>query len=491
MFRDESTKVMQKAHAQWGTSDSATEEGSERSSPSDQNSWAVFLGPSPTSMALSSNGLAMTRIPRRVEPNLDQRGIQFFVERYLLNHPDSPNTPALRDAYMGDGDAIQNVMIAVGLAGMSNLLGNKSMNLVARSKYITALKQTGQLIASATRDPKAVNKPLMSIVTLALFEVVQGKGSKVTAGSANTHINGAVALARSALPVAGAPDGGARGVLQLMFSMLIPSQMTETPLPPGFFECLKLCKKLLSSTAEDFIVDIAALIARLIHLLLSITQTAHVDDQPPTDSMIQQLLLANSGLDHYEGLMICAFPFVVHQFEQPSPAIFRGKWHKYEDIWGARIWNHLRWARLLLANKLVEIMAKYPMSSARFISPKRTAQFYTKIERTAKDLLRSTPSHWHHPALEDATAKRMAAAGKGGAGAAGLPTLLWHLVIAGCAPNVPPDFWDWGHECLQVVWRSMGMQHAVALSEVMEEHRKTLQETGASNAAVIQGVLAT
>jgi hypothetical protein len=75
------------------------------------------------------------------------------------------------ELYAGDEGAIQNVMIAVGLAGMSNLLGNKSMNLVARSKYVTALKQTGQLIASSSRDYATVAKPLRSIVTLALFEV--------------------------------------------------------------------------------------------------------------------------------------------------------------------------------------------------------------------------------------------------------------------------------------------------------------------------------
>lgn len=186
MFRDESSKVIQKAHAQWGNPGSPADSDQESSGPSDRASVSP-LTPAPSSRYSSPGSVPSTptvtteaqavttqRIPRRVEANLDQRGLKFFMERYLLNQPDSPRTPEVMDVYFGGGDAMQNVMIAVGLAGMSNLLGNKSMNLVARSKYVTALKQTGQLIASAStasRDYRQVMKPLKSIVTLALFEV--------------------------------------------------------------------------------------------------------------------------------------------------------------------------------------------------------------------------------------------------------------------------------------------------------------------------------
>lgn len=100
---------------------------------------------------------------------MEQQGMQFYINRYLMNHPDSPRTRDEVAAYFSDADAAQNVMIAVGLAGMSNLLGNKNMNLLARSKYVTALKQTGQLIAS--NNPAGLIARLRSVVSLALFEV--------------------------------------------------------------------------------------------------------------------------------------------------------------------------------------------------------------------------------------------------------------------------------------------------------------------------------
>lgn len=181
MFRDESSKVIQKAHAQWGIPGSPVQSDPGSSSQSPGPTTVVVLSPRrpprrstgsarPTP-AVATQKTVASKIPRRVEPNLDQRGLNFYVERYLLNHPDSPKTPEVMDLYLGDDEAMRSVMIAVGLAGMSNLLGNKSMNMLARSKYITALKQTGQLIASASRDHKAIMKPLRSVVTLALFEV--------------------------------------------------------------------------------------------------------------------------------------------------------------------------------------------------------------------------------------------------------------------------------------------------------------------------------
>ncbi|KAI0476913.1 hypothetical protein F4859DRAFT_67425 [Xylaria cf. heliscus] len=480
LFRDESSKVIQKAHAQWGTGTlgSSADGGSPRPvTPITSNRRVPYAPaglPSPTPTAAGQE-ITVLKIPRKVEPNLDQRGLKFYVERYLLNHPDSPRTPELIDLYFGNEEAIRNVMVAVGLAGMSNLLGNKSMNLAARSKYVTALKQTGQLIASTSRDPRTIVKPLRSIVTLALFEVVQGKGSRVSAGSANTHVHGAVALARSVLPSANSPNGGARSVLQLMFSMLIPSQMTDTPLPPGFIECLKLCKLLLQDCIESCAVDLAFTCARLLQLLLTADQATSLDSQQETNNLIQQFLAIETEFDRIELQLHAAYPFVENQSDQPSPALFRAKWHSYSEIWGARIWNHFRWARLLLGEYIIKFTTKYPRSSARHIPPPHKIRCYSTIERIARDMLISTPSHWHHPILDEATAKKYGAPGKGGAGAAGLPSLLWHLKVSACAPNVPPEFWNWAYDILQVVWKSMGMQHAQALAEVMEEHRKTLQ----------------
>ncbi|KAH9883580.1 hypothetical protein F4778DRAFT_766106 [Xylariomycetidae sp. FL2044] len=480
MFRDESSKVIQKAHAQWGTAESPAAAGSNSSSATPET--APSAGKEKSSGAqdqfaatVTAQQLVLHRLHRKVEPNMDQRGLHFYIDRYLMNHPDSPRTPDQIAAYCTGTDATQNVMIAVGLAGMSNLLGNKSMSIVARSKYVTALKQTGRLIAAGPKDLGIIAVALRGIITLALFEVVQGKGSKKTAGSANLHINGAIALLRSVLPVSNAPNGGARGILQLMFSMFIPSQMTETPLPLAFFEALKMCRHLLEGCMETCCVDLALAIAQLLRVLPVAEHTKLSDKRPSTDEYVQQLVFLQSTFDTLEAELLRSYPFKVHKGKYPPEALFRGQWHTYSEIWGARIWNHYRWARILLNQALARCFDNFPMSSSMYTSTVERTRCYLILEAMAEDILVSVPSHWHHPILDNATARKFEATGQGGSGAVGLPSLLWHLNVAGCAPNVSPEIWTWSHAVLQVVWKDMGMQHALALAEVMESHRDKLE----------------
>ncbi|OTA60288.1 hypothetical protein K449DRAFT_406385 [Hypoxylon sp. EC38] len=495
MFRDESSKVIQKAHAQWGSSGSPTEASGSSASASSSSSTSAWAHSSPGSISTSESppavtplpphGIVSTRIPKKVDLNMDQQGIQFYINRYLMNHPDSPKTRDQVATYFLNADAAQNVMIAVGLAGLSNLLGNKNMNLLARSKYVTALKQTGQLIAS--NDPAGLVARLRSVVTLALFEVVQNKGPKMTVGSASTHINGAVAVLRSVLPIPHAPNQGAHGVLQLLFSMFIPYQMTDTPLPPGFFETLRFCKELMNGVPESCSVDLGLAIARLLQLLGIVEHTALTDGRPTTNNLIQQYIILDNAFDGLESRLLKAFPYTQQQGEYPAPAVFRGKWHKHNGIWGARIWNHYRWARILANQILVKFINEYPISSTKVIPTARRTRCYITIEKLAEDTLISVPSHWHHPILDPETTRIFEPGGFGNSGALGVPSLLWHLTTAGCAPNVPPEFWEWAYNVLQTVWKEMGMQHALALSEMMEEHRSKLDKEAIKQELKVEG----
>ncbi|KAI1448231.1 hypothetical protein F5Y02DRAFT_301308 [Annulohypoxylon stygium] len=483
MFRDESSKVIQKAHAQWG-SGSPTDATGSSSLASSSSSTSTWTQESPASSSSSGSPLAdgsvtprnltPARVPRKVDMNVDQQGLQFYINRYLMNHPDSPKTRDQLAAYFSSADAAQNVMVAVGLAGMSNLLGNKNMDLHARSKYVAALKQTGQMIAS--NNPAGFIARLRSVVTLALFEVVQGKGPKGTVGSASTHINGAVAVLRSVLPLPNAPNGGAHGVLQLLYSSFIPYYMMESPLPPSFFETLEFCKQLMQDVPEGCSVDLGLAIARLLQLLKITERTILTDERSTTNDLMQQFLQLDDVFDSLENNLLEAFPYSQNQGEYPPEAVFRGKWHKYNEVWGARLWNHYRWARILGIQRLVKFMADCPVSCSRIIPTARRTKCYITVERLAEDILVSTPSHWHHPVLGREDTEKFEAGGMGNSGAVGVPSLLWHLTVAGCAPNVPPEYWEWANNVLLVIWKQMGMKHAFALSELMEEHRTRLDK---------------
>lgn len=107
-----------------------------------------------------------------IGPNLDERGLQFYITRYLMNHPDAPVGPDGSVIYVPQNDAVQNVMIAVGLAGLGNMRSDKQLTILSRQRYIMSLRETGALLASAPRaEPGTVGSAIKSIVTLALYEV--------------------------------------------------------------------------------------------------------------------------------------------------------------------------------------------------------------------------------------------------------------------------------------------------------------------------------
>ncbi|KAI1772495.1 hypothetical protein F4818DRAFT_444318 [Hypoxylon cercidicola] len=490
MFRDESSKVIQKAHAQWGSSGSPIDvSGSTAASSSSASAWANESpggsSDSSSSSTPSPQDIVSARLPKKVGLSLEQQGMQFYINRYLMNHPDSPRTHDQVAAYCAAADTTQNVMIAIGLAGLSNLQGDKNLNLVARSRYVSALKHTGQLIAA--NDPASFVARVRSVVSLALFEVVQGKGPKSTVSSASTHINGAVAVLRSVLPLPPAPapaagggaynqNRGAYGILMLLFTMLIPYQTTDTPLPSAFFETLKFCRYMMHTLPESCACDHAFASARLLQLMAIVDHTVLTDGRPATDDLIQQFLSLEDTFDALEGTHRKAFPYLEKQGDCPPEAVFHGKWHVYDMIWGARIWSHYRWARILVNQGIAKFITDYPISSSKTISTSRRTQCYATIDRMARDILISTPSHWHHPMLDPQDTLKFESNGPGSSGAVGLPSLLWHLMVAGCAPGVPLEYWSWAHNVLQVVWKQLGMQHALALSKIMEEHRAKLDK---------------
>jgi hypothetical protein len=229
---------------------------------------------------------------------------------------------------------------------------------------------------------------------------------------------------------------------------------------------------------EHCTCDLAVAIAKLLQILLMCTNPNLSDGQAQADKIFQQLLGMDMVLGRIEEQMRKFLPFTVEKAPRdfPPQAAFRGKYHQYADIDSARTWNHLRWARILVIQHIVELSKTYPMSHFRVVSPAQNDECSATAQRMAEDTITGAPSHWHHPVLSDAQARTLAARGKGGTGAAGIPAFLWHMKIAGCAPGVPQEFWDWAYEIVVVVWKTMGMQHALALSEVMEGYRAGMEK---------------
>lgn len=150
--------------------------------------------------------------------------MQFYLDHFVLGYPQEPQTAAdLQDSQWLSTPAIADIMVAVGLSGLSNLTGDLQMEVEARQKYGVVLRSMAKSIQNpAALDPRIA---IRKVVLLSMFEVVQGKTE--SAASVRAHIMGAAALLTSLAPNISHPAGAFRGLVQLCFSMV----RLPTPFP--------------------------------------------------------------------------------------------------------------------------------------------------------------------------------------------------------------------------------------------------------------------
>jgi len=172
---------MQKAHAQWGLPEGTASFEGGNPPPSRSQLQLSPVSPygslggrnsadaTPGSLTSPSASASPPRYVA-VAPTFDQRGVEFYVNQYIIGHPDEPRAGrdiSTKAPWVGH-PALQDIIVATGLAGLANLTANKEMMTVARQRYGRALRETGQLVQSKNVNPLLI---MRGVVMLALFEV--------------------------------------------------------------------------------------------------------------------------------------------------------------------------------------------------------------------------------------------------------------------------------------------------------------------------------
>ncbi|KAF5673092.1 hypothetical protein FHETE_3577 [Fusarium heterosporum] len=548
MFRDESSKVIQKAHAQWGVGDSAPDElSTQTSSSSLASSYASSASTQASSVSASSSSVslhnypgpssaasstlsfksgwpaspvstssqrtsspgpsspasysypygssttntrqtAFIELPRLVTPvdlSLDEQGTQFYLNRYLIGHPDEPRSPSdlPNTGWLWD-PAVQDVMAAVGLASLSNLRDDPSMMTIARQRYGMALRQTGRLIQASEMPDFEVT--MRSVVMLAMFEVcaltpdairrspMLVKGAHQGMGHVHAHVMGGVALLRRWAAVGMGDHLGVRAMVQMSYTLFIPAYVSAIPLPDPVYEWVAFAKSLLEPAAYPA-TDLGPLIGRFLQASTYVRNHNFVDGRPPTLSALKQLLDIDECFEDWERELGPTWRYRTEKADHlPSSAVFDGTYHIYYDMFIARMWNHFRWARTLLNETIIRFIKKYPKSSAPLFSLAEYGRRHEIIRHLAHETLVSTPTHWRHPLLTQRSVVPVEMMGGAGSGSAGLPVVLFHLQTAACAPGVPPAYWDWAYAVMECIWGDMGILHAKSMMEDLKLHRDSL-----------------
>jgi hypothetical protein len=154
----------------------------------------------------------------------------------------------------------------------------------------------------------------------------------------------------------------------------------------------------------------------------------------------------------------------------PPESAFRGRYHVYMNgMWSARVWNHYRWARIIVNQTILGLDDKSRGLDFR-------DRHLETIRRMADDLLVSLPTHFRHPRLTRAHRDLLdrtcilPPGTPGGVSSAGIPNLMMQLQVAGCAPGVPSEYGEWALGVLETVWSETGMLQAQILATELRAH---------------------
>lgn len=222
-------------------------------------------------------------------------------------------------------------------------------------------------------------------------------------------------------------------------------------------------------------VDLILILARFVQLHAKAQSTVFTDGQEAAATVMRQLIELDLALSGWEVSQEGKWRYEVHKDESlPPEGVYQQTYHRYTDVWTSRIWNHYRWGRILTNQLLLNMVEKYPTTAAGVISLGQQDAHHDTIRRLAVDILTSVPTHYKHPKLTWEHLDICQTHGGAGAGAVGIPHLLFHLQVAACAPGVTYDMWKWAVDLMETTWSDLGMLHAKSLAEESKKHRESL-----------------
>jgi hypothetical protein len=162
-FRDKTQSVVQKAQSGQNTK----RRKGLRHATASQDTQAVLLTTSSSLLPLTP----LARIQSAISPSIESQATCFFVHNYVLAesaHARDQLVCLLRTSAQ-NSETLLAAMVAVGMAGMSNIRRDSNLSMLARQKYIFAVRRTNELL----RDPiQATTDEIFTAVSvLAFFEV--------------------------------------------------------------------------------------------------------------------------------------------------------------------------------------------------------------------------------------------------------------------------------------------------------------------------------
>jgi hypothetical protein len=279
-------------------------------------------------------------------------------------------------------------MIAVGLASYSHATHAPFLMNNARRQYVKAI----QLTNTALRSPEDVKKDstLMAIMVLGIFEAVTGSKQASLKNWAE-HLHGAAAVIKLRGHEQIYSPAGRRMLVQVTSSLLIICVQRGVALPDFLCELMAETSKIIQTPDPAFIVQET--------MVAYATFRASLLDGSCSDPtvIVARALELDSVLLEFFVNVPPGWEYKIVYTDIDSDIIYNGRYHIYYDYWIAQMWNAMRVLRILLNERIRDVLLEgFSSKPPLFNQPEHIAQLQISINLLYKlqaDILATVPQH--------------------------------------------------------------------------------------------------
>ncbi|OOF98035.1 hypothetical protein ASPCADRAFT_141883 [Aspergillus carbonarius ITEM 5010] len=405
------------------------------------------------------------------------QGTCFFLNTYTWFDASSVVKSSLQRGG-GPAEALgEKAMMAgiasVGLANLASLHRSPSLRLSARREYATAL----QLTNAALCDPVLVraDTTLTAIVCLSLFEIVACERDE-SLESWIEHSQGVAAL----LELRGSEqlqrESGFWMFQALRNQVLIGCLQKKTRLPLVLVDMPDRIAASLQT--HPFPVDgdrLVKVVAKFSELQADIREGIISD----STEIIAIAMAIDSELAHFASTVSAEFSYATGTWPDDAPSRekdegnfshFQGSYHIYQSTWACNVWNNYRYIRILVNNVILKHLGSVARKSQPIVEHGSFKDECVRIRGLARqlatDICCSVPYKF---GIAGCAAKNVvdSVTNQTGTGF----TLLLPLFVAALVDGVSSPIHDWAMRCFNIIGRAMGIDTALTLIKLLENHR--------------------
>lgn len=406
----------------------------------------------------------------QLAPTIEELATSFFITNYIIADT-GPNRGYLDHveimAKVGELDeSLLSSMKAVGLAGYAHTMHTPQLLTNARYQYLRALRLTN----AALRDPVEVKKDgtLLSIIILGIFETITGCRQNALKDWSE-HINGASAVIKLRGPDQIKTPQGRRMLATVAASLTIPCLHIGVALPKHVVEYMAAAINYVKTPDPAFIVQDVLIRYTTLHAEILNGSLTDPEIILPRALELDQIL-RNISENPPEG-----WEYENVFTDEVSDFVFAGRYHIYFDYWISQIWNSLRSVRILLHEKirdvlLAEFSTKPPLGrpAAHVAQLQASTGIMYKMQA---DVLCTIPQHIGYFPTGKTSIKTMSESHEGRIRSfkmSGGAFLIWGLWLVGILDISTEDIRVFVIKNLNYIGTTMGIRQAHILAGILE-----------------------